>query len=610
MAKLTVPPGDKAHYEKASPAVLAAQPSDKRPTDGKPDQSWQVLRNHLEQRLVGLRNWRSSWWFQNWSNLAQYIEPRRSIWLTQSTGGTPTPNNMTRGQPINNSIVDPTGTYAVRVCTGGMVSGLASQARPWFQMVPGVKGVELDSAARAWFDDVEQRMYTVMAGSNFYESFSQEIEDDIVFGTAPVIIYEDEQDIIRCYNPVCGEYYLSSSSSNRVDGLYRMFVMTVAQIVDKFGVENCPPDIVSLWNGKGNEIDLERIVAHSIEPNFGIKQGDIGKVPGKFTWREVYWVWGAGGNFPLSFKGFMEQPFIASRWSTQSNDAYGRSVGMDVLPDIIQLQVETLRKAEAIEKMVRPPLLASMELKNQPSSILPGHVTYATNIGAGNGMRPIYTVNPEINAMMQDLAEIQDRIKRGFFVDLFQMISDTPNRERVTAYEIAQKLNEKLAIIGPVIEGLLNQSLKPRLQRVYAIMERKGMIPPKPDSLKDIPLTVDFVSTLALAQKAAATGGIERLAAYIGNLVAVWPRAKNLFNVEQSIRTMSDLLGNDQAILNSPEKVAEMEEAEAKALQAQTQSAVLNQTAETVRTGAEAGKVLSETDVGLGQNALAALFSG
>jgi hypothetical protein len=40
---------------------------------------------------------------------------------------------------------------------------------------------------------------------------------------------------------------------------------------------------------------------------------------------------------------------------------YGRSPGM-------------VGQAEAIEKLVRPPVLASVSLKNQPSSILPGRV--------------------------------------------------------------------------------------------------------------------------------------------------------------------------------------------------------------------------------------------
>jgi hypothetical protein len=229
----------KAPYDKASPMQLARQPSSEskgKKVVNKAEMAagWPELRTHLEARLGSLRTWRSSWWTQNWADLAEYILPRRSIWLTQSAGGNPSPNNMSRGQPINSSIVDPTATYAVRVCAGGLMSGLASPSRPWFKIIPAKMRTTIDAAARMWLDQTEDIVYAALAGSNFYNSFAQECEDIIVFGTAPSIIYEDEQDLFRCYNPCVGEYFLSSSSTMRVDGLYRTFVMTVAQIVDFF----------------------------------------------------------------------------------------------------------------------------------------------------------------------------------------------------------------------------------------------------------------------------------------------------------------------------------------------------------------------------------------
>lgn len=595
------------HYQKAGATLLSQQSPDPKPERAVDFQEWQTLRGHLEARLIGLRNWRESWWNQNWSDLAQYIEPRRSIWLTQSTGGIPTPNNMTRGRPINSSIVDPTATFAVRVCAGGLMSGLASPSRPWFKVVPSLRNFSIDAAAREWLDETEDRIYTVLAGSNFYNSFAQECEDLVVFGTAPCIIYEDEKDLIRCYNPVIGEYYLSSGATMRVDGLYRTFVMTIAQIVDFFGVDNCSADIQKLWEAKGNSLDTERVIGHSIEPNFGIQKTDAGKIPGNFAWREVYWVYGAGSEKPLSMKGFVDQPFTAARWAIQSNDAYGRSPGMDVLPDVIQLQVETMRKAEAIEKQVRPPLIADMQLKNQPSSILPGHVTYVQNLGPGSGMRPIYDVNPDINAMMQDLAAIQGRIKIGLFNDLFLMLEQNPNN-KMTAYEVAQKVQEKLQVLGPVIEGLLNESLKPRLKRVFNIMKRNGLISPPPDSLKGVPLDLQFVSMLALAQKAAATGGLERIAALIGNMVAVFPEAKDKLDPDIFIDEMNDLLGNPQKIIRGPEQVAQLRQQQAQAAQAAHAAAGAQQIAATANTGAQAAQTLSQTNVGAGGNALAMLM--
>lgn len=598
------------HYESAGPTVLAQQSADttKIKTYGSAKE-WGQLRGHLEARLMGLRTWRQSWWTQNWSDLAIYIEPRRSTWLTQSSGGIPTPNNMSRGKPINNSIVDPTGTFAVRVCSGGLMSGLASPSRPWFKVMPSMKNASIDAAGREWLDTIEDIIYTVLAGSNFYNSFAQECEDLVVFGTAPCIIYEDEEDLIRCYNPVVGEYYLSSGATIRVDGLYRTFVMTVSQIVDFFGVESCPENIRGLWAQKGSGLETEFIIGHSIEPNFGIQKTDTGKVPGNFTWREVYWIYGSGSEQPLSMRGFVDQPFTAARWATSSNDAYGRSPGMDVLPDIIQLQVETLRKAEAIEKMVRPPLVADMQLKNQPSSILPGHVTYVANLGAGTGMRPIYEVNPDINAMMQDLAAIQGRIKVGLFNDLFLMLEQQAGN-KMTAYEVAQKVQEKLQVLGPVIEGLLSDSLKPRLKRVFGILKRKGIIPPPPDSLKGMPLDVQFVSMLALAQKAAATGGIERIAAFIGNLVPVYPEAKDKMDVDATIDEMNDLLGNPQKIIRGADAVAQIRQQQTAAAQKVQQGNAMQGAANIANTGAQAAQVLSQTQIGGGVNALQAALGG
>lgn len=596
---------DESEYDKAGPTFLSEQPTVE-PTDQRVDPSWPPLKGHLETRLIGLRNWRQSWWTQNWSDLAEFILPRRSIWLTQSTGGNPNPNSMTRGRPINTAIADPTATYAVRVCASGLMSGLASPSRPWFKMIPGIKEVELDQAARTWLDTTEARIYTVISGSNFYNSFAQECEDLVVFGTGPNIIYEDERDLIRLYNPAVGEYYLSTDATNRIDGLYRLFVMTNAQIVGFFGIENCPQDVQKAWTEKGNQLDVERQIAHAIEPNFDVS--GFGKLPGKFTWREVYWVYGAASTKPLSKRGFVDQPFTSARWSIQSNDAYGRSVGMDVLPDVMQLQVMTRRMAEAIEKQVRPPLIGSMELKNKPTSTLPGHLTYVSNMGPGQGIRPIYEVQPDVNAMAANILQIEQRIQKGFFNDLFLMLENQPTADRMTAYEVAQKMQEKLQVLGPVIESLLTDSLKPKLKRIYAIMKRKGMIDEPPPSLQGIPLDIEFVSMLALAQKGAATGGIERLMGLVGNMSAIYPTAKDLVDSDEIVREYNELLGNPEKVIRGPQEVAAVRQQQVAMMQKEQQMQQAERTAGAMGAAAPAAKVLSDTSTQDGQSVLAKML--
>ena len=602
---------ENSEYDKSGFTFLSKQPSEvKSERPGlKDSREWNVLRSHLETNLISLRTWRQSWWNENWSDLAQFILPRRSIWLTQTTGGWPSPNSMTRGREINQSIADPTATYAARVCSSGLMSGLASPSRPWFKIIPALKRLEIDAQTRQWLDDTEDRVYTVLAASNFYNAFAQECEDLVVFGTGPSICYEDDTDIIRFYNPAVGEYYLSTNFNMRVDGLYRLFVMTVDQLVGFFGADNCPPDVQELWAQKGAGLQYERLVAHAIEPNFGAgKDNLIGKLPGKFTWREVYWAYGSGTDYPLSIKGFVDQPFTAARWSIQSNDAYGRSPGMDVLPDVLQLQVMTRRMAEAIEKQVRPPLVGSMELKNKPTSTLPGHLTFVSDL-ASAGIKPIYTVNPDISAMSVNIQAIERRIQGGLFNDLFLMLEQKLD-ERMTAYEVAQKLQEKLQVLGPVIESLLSESLKPKLKRVFNILKRRGLIEPPPDSLKGIPLDIEFVSMLALAQKGAATGGIERLMQLVGSIEAVYPQAKDNVNPDAVIREYNDLLGNPQKILHGPDEVAQMRQMQAQQQQQQQQMQQVSQMAEAAGKAAPAAAVLSQAPTGGGQNVLGKLLGG
>jgi hypothetical protein len=594
--KITESPKDTdIHYENASPTLLA-QEDPNPPTEllaG--DSSWHDLRTHLESRLQMMTNWRLSWW-RHWALLAENILPRRYHWLV-------TPNTMTRGFPINQNIVDPTGSLAMRICASGLKEGLTSPSRPWFKIGADSPGFVPDKPAQLWFDAVEGLVYSAMSRSNFYDCLTQLFEDLTVFGTSPMIIYEDDRDVIRCQVPCAGEYYLAVSNMNRVESLYRKFVMTVSQIVQMFGLENCPGTVQEMWRTKSASIDVEFIVAHAIEPNFAILSGsgqELKPMAGaQFPFREVYWVWGNSTERALSVRGFFEEPFISPRWATTSNDPYGRSPGMDVLPDIMQLQLESKRKAEAIEKHVRPPLLASIELKNEPSSALPGHVTFVANLGPQAGMRPIYEVVPQLQWMVADIKEIQDRIKNGFFNNIFLLHSDTTKEQ--TAYEVQKRDQEKMAVLGPVIDRFQNEGASPAIKRIFGILSRRKMLPPIPDSLKGVSFKIEYISMLSMAQKAAATVSIERVLATAGNIVAVDPEIMDNLDLDETIREYADLVGVPHKIMR--DRTAMDQKRQARRQQQQQ----MQQTQATAAMGAQAAqtaKVMSDTPVGGASNAL------
>lgn len=599
---MLAPYKEPVHYEVASPSLLAATAAFAPPMRWKSDWNWEVFRNQLELRLYGLRSWRLSWW-AHWALLAEYILPRRYHWLI-------TPNNMTRGQAMNQAIMDGTATQAANICAAGLMNGLMSASDPWFKLRAG-QGEEVDFDGQQWFDTVEERIYTVMAESNFYKAAAQMFKDLTVFNTAPMLIYEHPKEIIRCYNPCAGEYFLAAGADLSVETFYRTFVLTLVQLVEMFGLDNIGSEAQQLWNQKGANLETEYIVAHAIEPNFPTPQpggpdggGEtLGVVSGGFAFREIYWLWGKMSPKPLSVRGFREWPGICTRWATTSNDPYGSDgPGMNALPDIMQLQVMTRRLAEGIEKMVRPPMQADVKLKNQPSSTLPGKITYVEDVEKG-GMRPIYTIDPKIDAMERLIASIQNRIKVWFFNDIFMAISQMEGVQPRNELEIAERKNERMQVLGPVIENFYNEGGARAIKRIFSVLKRRGLVPPLPDSLKGIPVEIDFISKLALAQRAGATASMEQGLRAGAQLNQLFPAQKPLDNIDPDIlyRQYLERIGFPNKSLLALADVKKARAAQAQAAQQQQAAATAAQAAPAA---ADTAKTMSDTDVGGGINAL------
>lgn len=549
--------------------------------------------------------WRTTWW-RYWGILAQYILPRRYRWIAVAG------NTMDRGLPLNDTIVDSTATLAMQTCGAGMWSGLTSPSRPWFKLAMGLPWIELDEEGAAWLEDTERRIYTVLAGSNFYDIMAQAFQDVATFGTAPIIIYEDAEDGVRFYLPCAGEYYLAVSARLSVDTQYREFTNTVQQIVGMFGVENCPIQVRNLWETGGASLEQEFVIAHAIEPNTEMAQRGgrkaIRVVPGSFTYREVYWLRGIATEKELSRRGFHEKPIATLRWAVTSNDAYGRSPGMDCLGDTKQIQLQTRRKAEFIEKLVRPPMGANPEMKNEPSSIIPGHITYASTGEGKKGFWPLFEVNPAALApMTADIEEVKKRIERCFFVDTFMAITRMDGVQPRNELELTKRDLERLQVLGPFV-NLFEGEARIILTRVMAILDRRRALLPRPRSLQGVPMKFDFRSMMKIAQEAAETTSMEQTFKIAGGLSAAAkaagvPDPIRIMNLDKSLRDYGQLAGFPEDNFFTDEQVQQHDAARAKVQQTQ-------QIAQATPPMVDAAKTLSETQINAPGSALSTILGG
>jgi hypothetical protein len=544
-------------------------------------------RKPYQRRLAALKLERAS--FEgHWRDLSDYLAPRRGRFLVSD-------KNKDRRSP---RIINPAGRLAARTLANGMMGGVTSPARPWFKLSTPDPDLAEHGEVKLWLDDATKLMRQVFARSNFYNCIHTLYGEIGTFGTASMLIDEDYQDVIRCYPFSVGEYYLANSHRLDVNAVYRECSYTVSQLVEMFGLDAVSARVKDSFD-RGN-YDQWVEVAHAIEANPSHIAGRAG--PDGKPFRSVYYEVAGETDKLLHRGGYNEWPAPSPRWDLLAGDVYGSSPGMDALPDVKALQVMEMRKAQGIDKMVNPPMQAPADLRNQPVSSLPGGISYYNGQTGAGGIRPLYEVQPRLAELMGSMQEHEQRINQAFFADLFLMMAQSDRRE-ITAREIDERHEEKLLQLGPVLERLHDELLNPVIDRVFAIMQRNGILPEPPEALQGIDLKVEYVGMLAQAQQAVAVGGIERFMGFAGNMAAVNPAILDKIDMDQAIDEYGQYVGVAASLVIPDETVMKIRAERQKLAQMQQQAAMMTQ-------AAEGAKTLSEVDTGSGGNLLANILGG
>lgn len=543
----------------------------------------------LQGIFAQLKSDRRDFW-ELWRDVANYFLPKRYVWLMSEQ------ENKRAKSARNPMILDPTGTLAARTLASGMMNGITSPSRPWLSIRAG--GLEHnDDAIAAWEQEVVRRILTVMAESNFYTSMAILYLDLVIFGSAANLIYEDDSNVIHCFNPALGEFYFGQNEKLQVDIFARHFKFSSLQLLKEFGEENLPTQIAKDAKEGGAKSLTTWTVIHLIEPNNDTNSG----VSDEFAYRETYWLESEiSKNQVLRQKGFNELPGIFARWELTGNDAYGTAPAIDALSDVIQIQHQTKRKAQGLDKTVNPPIVADIQLEHRPTALMPNGITYVAGSNS-IGAKPLYQINLPLQELTEDISRVQVRIRETMHNDLFRMISQLDTVRSAT--EIDARREEKLVLLGSVLDRFEKEALSPAINRIYAIMLRKGLIPEPPDSLPDgTSLEIEYVSILSVAQRAVTAAPTERWVQLIGNLAGVAPQVTQIPDWEELVRNYGDSIGVPARDMKSRERVAQVQEEEAARAQEQEAAA---RSAELI----DGAQTLSETEVGGGSNALQQLLA-
>lgn len=501
--------------------------------------------------------------------LADYFYPRSVRFLAKNVNKT----NKRR----NKKILDSTPITAVRNFSSGMMSGATSPAQNWFKFKIRNYNMENDYEVKSWCAQVEKLMRDAFNASKIYTKLPIIYKQLGVFGFAALSLESDFDDIFLCKVLPIGSYRYAKNYKGQVDTFVREYSETAKNIVEQFGEDNVS-DAVKNANRENPLAYFELI--HFVMPNPNFDTTKVWAKNKKYI--SVYYEKGSTENKFLSESGFDKFPYVVFEAETNGEDIYPSDCpGINALPDVKQLFAMINEYAKAIKKIVSPPLKGPAKYKDRTISTLPEAYTPDADDG-GEGVRPVHEVNPRILELSQQIETMKNTVKEHFYNDLFAMILNTAERGR-TATEVNELKEEKMVLVSPLLEQI-HTGLDLIHSWCFEEFLRVDILPEPPEQIQGGELEIEFVSTLAQAQKVQKIASMERFSTFTINLAnTLDPMLRGKINGSKMIDDYADFANIDPSQINPTEYVEQMRAAQEQKQQQQEQLAAMQQGTEMIK---------------------------
>ena len=253
-----------------------------------------------------------------------------------------------QSEPYNGKILNPVAWESCQIFASGVMSGLTPPSRKWFKLTMENIDVAANSQVAELLDEREEILYAVLAKSNFY-SVVHQVYMELTMGQAPMGIFADSESGVRFTSYPIGTYAISTNSKEIVNIFGRKYKMTVDQIVEQFGYENCPDNIKNIYDN-GNSLQQSFTVNWFVEPNKDRKD-KLGRR--NMPYSSIYWVEGSNSDEVLYHGGFEEWPIPIARHTSMDLNGYGKGAAWFAQPDSQMLQKLEFDYLTAVELGVK-----------------------------------------------------------------------------------------------------------------------------------------------------------------------------------------------------------------------------------------------------------------
>lgn len=522
-------------------------------------------------------------WDSTWEDILYYTVPRKRDVISDRVDG----------EKQQYDVYDATAIQANRTLAAGLSGYLTNASQRWFEIKARNSDLNKSSEVRSFFEQSADRMFDVLAQSNFYQQIHECYLDLGSVGTTCLYEEEDEKDTVRFSARHIKEYFIVEDKRKMVDRVYRIVCMTATEAIQFFGIDNVSDELKKAY--EEGKITGKWEYLQYVAPRDAFNPNKKDKMNKRFG---SWWI-DMKSQKIVREGGYDEFPFMVARFYKNSSEVYGYSPAHQSFPDIKTSNELWRLMIEAAEHMIYPPFLMEHDSLISTLDLRAGALNYQKQpLNQGAAVQQLGTGN-RVDIAHSVLEIVGDKIEREFFVDLFLMLTQTPN---MTATEVMQRAQEKMLILGPVLGRLQNELLNPIISRTFNIMLRNGLLPQVPEALQNQEFDIVYVSPLAKAQRAALSRDTVEFLTLVGQMAQFTPEALDKVNVDAAIDYFADIKGIRRDIVNDDDEAGEIRQVRAQQMQAQQQMMAMQQGAamykDVAKGGADEAKARALTETG------------
>ena len=520
-------------------------------------------------------------WEPLWKECSEFVQPEYMDLDGQGTSAW-SPDDL-----IGDNVYDGSPRVAAQVASSGLFGYATNPADEWVSVDIENPEISKLSEVRDWIADVNRLLMSTFEKYDIYNQLVPAFTSMMAIGTTTITVEEDRPNNgiqYRFWHP--GDYVLGTDGYNNVNQFGTEWEYENHQLLSIYKPEELGEELMTRIGE--DPFGMTRL-RYMIIPNELYEEGNPFANHFKFSGYHLH----PTEDRIIKVDGYQNFPAAVWRWTVQGRLTYGFSPAAKALPDIYILNQSARTRLEAENKMADPPMNIPKEMMDD----------YHLGPGGRNFYRSpdrqIFATGARYDypAAIDAVNRYEEIVNKHFFTDFFIMLSRSTTRR--TTEEVAELMQEKAAMLGPVVSFMNRSFLDPIVHQTLRILGKQGKLPEPPTAILDQEIKLNYLGPLSVAQRYAQVQ--KRVINPINSAVQyaqLDPTILDNIDFDKTTRVLGETFKIPYGILREETEVQQIRKQRAAAQQAAEQQAVQQQQAETtMKYGAKAieqGSLLDE----------------